>query len=1064
MRHLLSLACLTVLVMTVVRGQSPNGTISGLVADSSGAVIVGADVLLENDATGVQYSGKTNGDGLYLLSNLPPGTYRLQVSKIGFKTIIKPEIILSVQAALAVNFTLPVGAASEIVTVTAEAPLLDTESAAVSTVVDRHFAENLPMNGRSFQTLIELTPGVVVVPSNLADSGQFAINGQRAVSNYWMVDGVSANIGVSATAPGNGTGGALGSFSILGGTNSLVSVDAMQEFRIQTSSYAPEFGRTPGGQISILTRSGSNQFHGTLFDYLRNDVLDANNWFNTAVQPALPKAEERQNDFGGTLGGPILKDKTFFFFSYEGLRLRLPQTALTTVPDAAAREDAASAMQPYLDAFPLPNGNQPDVAPGIAPFNASYSNAASLDAYSLRIDDRVRNTLSLFGRYSYSPSSVLERGAGGSALSNETPEVINIETATAGATWTLSPALSNDLRFDYSRAIGSSSSHLDDFGGAVSLTSLPLPAAFTSSNGAFFMDIFPLLNGLLQPGKGMQNVQRQINVVDTASLQKGSHALKFGIDFRRLSPTVSPAAYSQTVDFFDLPSAEQGNTGIGLISSHADLTLLLRNLSVFAQDTWRATPRLTVTYGLRWDVDFVPSSLNGPSIPAVTGYDLNDFSGLVVAPPGTQPFKTTFDNFAPRLGVAYELRHSRSGGTVLRGGWGVFYDLLSSETGRVVGSGYAPFGSQRLLFGPALGGTATFPYSSDEGAPPAIPSVATISQLYAVNPHLKQPYTLEWNVALEQSLGSEQTLTASYVGASGRRLLQTSDASSPPSNPAVNGFFVDNTGSSDYDALQVEFQRRLSLGLQVLASYAWSHSIDTGSAGSYTGSISNAAMPGNFNANRGSSSFDIRNAFSMGLTYDVPSLQRRALLRTILVNWSTNNFVIARSAPPVDIIDAAFYAQTLSGGGFVAAIRPDVVSGQPFYLYGNEYPGRKALNPAGFTNPPVDPQTGEAARQGDTPRNLLRGFGAAQWDFAIHRDFPIHDTLNLQFRAEMFNVLNHPNFGSPNNFFGIGKFGVSTQLLGQSLVGAGGAGSGALSSLYQLGGPRSIQFALKLKF
>src|SRR5258708_5497915 len=251
--------------------------------------------------------------------------------------------------------------------------MVNTESAAVSTVVDRQFAENIPLNGRSFQTLIQLTPGVVLTANNGFDTGQFSVNGQRASSNYWMVDGVSANIGMAASpVSGNGLGGALGSSSVLGGTNSLVSVDAMQEFRIQTSTFAPEFGRTPGGQISIVTRSGTNQFHGTAFDYLRNDVFDANKWFNgvNILNPTpLPKAKERQNDFGGTLGGPILKNKTFFFFSYEGLRLRLPQTALTFVPDASftpggttnSRQNAIPALQPYLNAFPLPNATSPEI-------------------------------------------------------------------------------------------------------------------------------------------------------------------------------------------------------------------------------------------------------------------------------------------------------------------------------------------------------------------------------------------------------------------------------------------------------------------------------------------------------------------------------------------------------------------------------------------------------------------------------------------------------------------------------------------------------------------------------
>src|SRR5579863_3731679 len=280
LRRIGFLGIVTLLLARCLSAQSPNGIINGLVLDPTGRAIPGAEIRIVNDATGVQYTGKTNDDGIYVVTNLPPGTYRLQVLKIGFKTLIKPDIVLNVQDLLAINFTLPLGAASETITVVGGAPLMNTESAAVSTVVDRQFAENLPMNGRSFQTLIQLTPGVTLTPNNQGAEGQFSVNGQRSDSNYWMVDGVGANVGTGANFnAGNGVGGGLGSFSVLGGTNSLVSIDAMQEFRIQTSSYAPEFGRTPGGQISIVTRSGTDEFHGTAFDYLRNSVFDANSWF-----------------------------------------------------------------------------------------------------------------------------------------------------------------------------------------------------------------------------------------------------------------------------------------------------------------------------------------------------------------------------------------------------------------------------------------------------------------------------------------------------------------------------------------------------------------------------------------------------------------------------------------------------------------------------------------------------------------------------------------------------------------------------------------------------------------
>src|SRR6266851_2292265 len=259
MRYLICVFATFLIMSGNIYGQSPNATLNGQVVDSSGGAIAGANVDLVNVATNVRYSTKTNAEGMYLLPELPPANYEIQVSHGGFKTIVKPDVLLNVRDAVVINFILPLGSVSERVTVEAGAPLINTQDAAVSTVVDRQFAENLPMNGRSFQTLIELTPGVVLTPYNSSDNGQFSVNGQRPSSNYWMVDGVSANVGVSVLSPGNGFGGALGSFSAQGGTNSLVSVDALQEFRIQTSTYAPEFGRTPGAQISIVTRSGTSQ-------------------------------------------------------------------------------------------------------------------------------------------------------------------------------------------------------------------------------------------------------------------------------------------------------------------------------------------------------------------------------------------------------------------------------------------------------------------------------------------------------------------------------------------------------------------------------------------------------------------------------------------------------------------------------------------------------------------------------------------------------------------------------------------------------------------------------------
>jgi hypothetical protein len=1063
-RSLFVTLVLCALTSVPVFAQMETATLTGAITDPNGRVVPDVEVAATRIETGTVATTKTNGAGIYFFTGLMPGHYHLMIHKPGFKEIAVKEIQLNVQDKLEQNFSLEIGSVSETVTVNANDLHINTTDATVSTVVDRQFAENLPLNGRSFQTLIQLTPGVVLTPNNGTDTGQFSVDGQRATSNYWMVDGVSANIGIG-TLPsvGQGFGGALGSTSVLGGTNSLVSVDALEEFRIQTSTYAPEFGRTPGAQISIVTRSGTNQFHGTMFDYLRNDVLDANNWF--ADEESLPKPKERQNDFGGTFSGAVSKDRTFFFFSYEGLRLRLPQVEESFVPDVTARQNAVPAIQPFLNAYPLPNGasGTDDLSTGVGQFNASFSNPGTLDAYSVRIDHRLNDKINIFGRYNYSPSELIQRGFA-SSLSSVSPAKIVVQTGTVGVTWSISSAASNDFRFNISNTDATSSSYLDNFGNAVPLTELPFPNPFTSQNARLSVIIFslgsgPSGSGALVFGKTSHNQQRQINVVDSMSVQRGSHQIKFGIDFRRMTPRFDESAYQQQPLFASVPQAETGNPMQTDVISELPATFLFRNLGVFAQDTWRIVPRLTLTYGLRWDVDFAPSSISGPNLPAVTGFNLNDLSSLALAPVGTPPFSTPYGNIAPRIGVAYQVSPSQDWQTVLRGGFGVFYDLATAEAGNLVFGGAYPFEGLVIDQG-------SFPLSSSAAASPPVSSPAL--GIAAFDPHLKLPYTLEWNVAVEQALGKQQTITASYIGSVGRRLMQTAAISAP--NPNF-GFaeLVTNAVVSDYQALQVQFQRRLSRGLQALASYTWSHSIDTASAGSL-GSGSNALPALNPNANRGPSDFDIRNAFSMGLTYEVPSPKVGTLASTVLKGWSTENIFQARSAPPVD----TYYSLLgVLSNGFFTNVRPDVVPEQPFYLIGSQCvppcPGGKEFNPAAFTTPPLDPVTGLPLRQGDLPRNALRGFGAYQWDFAVHRDFPIRESLKLQFRAEMFNVLNHPNFGPPIGDLGFPgalnpQFGQSIQTLGQSLSGAFGAGSGGFNPLYQVGGPRSIQFALKLQF
>src|ERR1041385_267611 len=489
---------LTLSVTSAIQAQSTNASLAGRITDPSHALIVGAKVAAIRGSVNITFETTTNAAGEYYLANLPPDSYRIEIERPGFKKLVKPDLILHVQDGIRVDFEMTLGDVSETVTVEPGGPLVNTESATVSTVVDRRFVDNLPLNGRTFQTLIALTPGVVLTPTALFDQGQFSVNGQRTDANYFSVDGVSANFGVTAFLAMNQTAsGALPALTASGGTNSLVSVDAMQEFRIQTSSFAPEFGRTPGGQISVATRSETNVFHGTMFEYFRNGALDANNWF--ANLNRLPKPQSHQNDFGGVFGGPILKNKSFFFFSYEGLRLRQPFTRQSIVPDIASRQQAPIATRPFLNAYPIPNG--PATGPGLAQFNASYSDPSSLDAYSVRVDHLVNARLNLFARYNYSPSDLVQRAAPFTTPALSTVALISssVNTFTLGLTQAVTPTISNEVRVNYSNHRVAARFAVDNFGGAVALPdSLLFPSGITSADSAYLF----LIVGVGQWGQG----------------------------------------------------------------------------------------------------------------------------------------------------------------------------------------------------------------------------------------------------------------------------------------------------------------------------------------------------------------------------------------------------------------------------------------------------------------------------------------------------------------------------------------------------------------------------------
>lgn len=1047
--------------------QTVSASVTGLVFDPNAAVIVEATVVAKNVDTGIETRVHTNEDGIYHFADLGPGNYEFSVSKRGFKVILNPGVMLHLGDALSMNFTMQVGDVAETVTVEAGAPMINTESAAVSTIVEQTYLKNMPLNGRSFQDLILLTPGIVTqtpqasvqsTTSGLGRTGEFSVNGQRPESNYYTVDGVSGNVGVAAGQNvffGASASGSLAASTALGTTQGLVSVDDLQEFRVQSSTYSAEYGRNPGGQFAFETKSGSNQWHGTVYDYLRNGFFDAADWFNNYFGVKAPAL--RQNDFGGTFGGPVRipaiyngKDKTFFFVSYEGLRLTAPHAATVNfVPDLcmrglgpcpAGRNPAPSALQQALNAFPIPNGQ--DFADGIAEYIASWSTPNSLNSASIRFDHVVNDKLKLRFRFSDTGSDSTSRGAyvAGGSSDSSTPSVVTtssytLRTYTAGVSSILFRRLSNELRLNYSSNELTSHQVISAFGGSTPVDLvrvLGLPAG----SQAYVQLQFDGYNILLQQQQ-QSGAQRQWNLVDTASLSFGRHLFKFGVDYRRLMPvaTVPPVFVPYT--YTSEPSVEQNNAYTGVLSQ-APAYPLYTNFSAFAQDEWRVSQRLNLSFGLRWEVNPAPGVTQGLNAYAIQGSDPNTWT---LAPQATPLWRTTWYNFAPRLGVAYTLRNIRGRETVVRGGGGVFFD-----TGQQLGAlGFlGPGFSASTPFG--FGGS--FPVLAGAIPPIVNPPVGPYLQVFSFGPHLQLPYTLQWNASIEQALGKSQVLTVSYVGSHASRLLQENSIL-PPNNPNVSFFtLVENGLKSDYESAQIQFLRRLNKGLTALASYTWSHCLDYGSQNYITG------------YQRGNCDFDIRHNFSAAFSYDLPSVRRNALVNAVLQGWGLDDRFTERTAFPVTLMGFGM----LQPNGQIFDEGLNIVPGQPIYLYGANCalilqglgdltpgqgcPGGRAINPNAFAN--------VSSGLGDAPRNFARLFGAWQMDLGVRRDFPIREGLKLQFRGEAFNIFNHPNFGAINGQSGTGTFGQSTATLASSL--------GVLNPLYQMGGSRSMQFALKMTF
>jgi hypothetical protein len=1034
-------------------------TLTGLVTDPSGRSVAGARIEITNLGTNVSASSVTNGSGIYYLLQLQPGVYRITVLKDGFKSIVKSGIELHVQDVTSMNFELQIGSVAETVTVNAEST---NESPAVSMTVTREFVESVPLNGRSFQDLIQLAPGAVT-----NGNGYYSIDGQRTDANNFTVDGVSANLGgVLNSAGGGADGGISGSTpsqTALGTTQSLVSIDALQEFKIQTSGYTAEYGRNPGGQVGFTTRSGTNDIHGTIFEYLRNTAFDANSYQNNFN--GFPKAAEHQNDYGGTVGGPLVipklydgKDKTFFFISYERLRLLTPAFESEYVPTQAFRNWTSPSVQPYVKSIPLPNssspGNQdgctiPDPTTGAptacdALFAYSYSNPSNVDNISVRVDQNLGQRFHIFVRYADTPSS-----ASNGAETLQRAE-ISAHTWTVGVTANLSTTLLNELRFNYSRDGEGLFTTQQAIGGSIPLArDLLIPAAYDGpyATGQFYAYVpgSSLVANVQFSGYG--SVQHQYQVLDGLTWTRGDHALKFGGDWRRLTPTVVALGYGSQVTLQQLNAIQQGYADSLSIYNAAPGAPVFDNFSLYVQDHWKITPRLSVDYGLRWEFNPAPGPSNGHYPVALTSGDL---ATATLAPLGTAPYETSYHHFAPRFGFAWNAIPSTLHALTVRGGFGIFYDTGQQTIGAAYDGAY-PF----FVSGPSTPNVA-FPLSEAALAPPSlnvplIPPYPNLGEV--VSPSLTFPYSEQWNLAIDEALNSRNTLTVSYVGNEGKKLLftgQYQSGSGLPINPDFTFLnFTYNGAKSNYNALQVQDRGRIANGLDIVGSFTWAHALDNASSNF-----------GGFPAPLyGNSDNDLRRVLNLALNYQTPTAGSSRWERALTNGWVIANRFSTQSGYALNIYQDQFVP--LPNGGFQNYL-PDLVQGVPIYLHGSAadvngqpVPGGWRLNPAAFAPVPTDPSSGLPVRQGTLGRNFVRGPGFYTLNTAIQRSFTVYEQLHLIFRVEAFNILNHPNLDFPDTNLPDSTFGQ---------LGTGVRTIGVNNQLYAMGAARSLQLSLKLQF
>jgi Carboxypeptidase regulatory-like domain/TonB dependent receptor/TonB-dependent Receptor Plug Domain len=1059
--------------------QVVGATLSGTVTDQSGALLSGTHLSIRNLATNVLTDATTNVDGFYSVPNLLPGTYDVTVSTPGFATEVRRGVTLTVGAQQVLNLSLRVGAVSEQVVVSGETPSIELGSSSISAEIDPKTVVELPLNGRDWTLLAALEPGVntIATQANLGTSGsrgnrgfgtEVTVAGTRPQTNNYRTDGVSV-VDYSGGAPGSVSGFALG-------------VDAIAEFSVITSNHSAEYGRTSGGVINAITRSGSNGFHGNAYGFLRSASLDARNFFDG---PTIPPFHRSQ--FGGSVGGPIRKDKTFFFVDYEAIREGIGTTNVDTVPSEDARNgtlhnaDGSTTTVPvdpitqeYLQFWPLPNNGLIGTG-NTGTFKISTNETVHENFVTTKIDHTFSEVDKISGTYLY-----------GSGL-NAAPDVLNnVYVANSSSrqlvaieeTHTFTPSLTNSARIGYSRVVAGTNNNPTAIN---PLAAEPGLGAFPGSPAAASV----VVAGLTTFGGGIFGVSSQTHywnayqVYDDAFLVKGAHSIKFGFGFERDQHNIYTANningrfnFSSLQNFLtNVPSTFTGSS----LSGYSVFGLRQSIVGAYVQDDWRIRTNLTLNLGVRYEMATVPTEVKDKleNLRTLTSPNLNIGSPLFNNP--------SLRNFAPRVGLAWDPFHN--GKTAVRAAFGMFDILPYIYTYYTSGIGTAPF-AQLVTVGGLQPGS--FPYGlADASSTPNQLQVAYME----FNPH--RNYMMTWNLNIQQQITPSLTAMVGYIGNHGVHMLNRQsdmDTVIPTETaagllfpfPAGSGTKVNPTwgdirgeywgGTSLYDALVTSLTKKFSHGFQGQISYTWGKGIDTGSTSviddAFTNSISSPYFfwPGR----RALSDYNIAHTLIINYIWDIPTPKNwGGVPEAVLGGWEVGGIFTAQTGQPFTPKISGDPLGTLSSDPWAY---PDRVNAPGCDNPVNPGNPNHYLKLACFTLPsmPVNAPPSLLAQctpfaaapgtcqnlLGNLGRNSVIGPGLVNLNFSLFKNVPIprvSETFTLQFRTEIFNIFNRADFQIPLSNLSV-----------FNATGAPVAGAGAINATTYPS--RQIQFGLKVIF